>query len=197
MTAPCVRGGTVYALARGASGPQGLCRFKSCRAHYASLAQLAAQPACTGKVAGSDPAGGSIGRLLCRQGRHCFEQCDNAGSIPARPARALRIGVRVSLVWIRRPARHRGGAPCGCSSGVRALPCQGRGPGFETRYPLSSAGGGMQTRRSQGPVARKGREGATPSRRTESERARVPGLAANECALRCGVRVARSPRMEG
>jgi len=25
----------------------------------------------------------------------------------------------------------------------------------------------------------------------------VPGLAANECALRCGVRIARSPLMEG
>jgi hypothetical protein len=67
------------------------------------------------------------------------------------------------------------------------------------RFPVSalSAGGGMQTRRSQEPVARKGREGASPSRRTESERARAPGLAANECALRCGVRIARSPLMEG
>ena len=29
----------------------------------------------------------------------------------------------------------------------------------------------------------------------ESEPARVPGLAANECALRCGIRVLRSPLM--
>ena len=41
----------------------------------------------------------------------------------------------------------------------------------------------MQTRGSQKPVSRKGREGASPSRRTkESEPARALGLAANECA---------------
>ncbi len=47
---------------------------------------------------------------------------------------------------------------------------------------VARAGGGMQTRRSQEPVPRKGCEGANPSRRTEGEPARRPGSPAKRCA---------------
>ena len=50
------------------------CGFKSRRAHDASLAQLAAQPPCKRKVAGSGPAGGSIGRWGNRQTRLTLDQ---------------------------------------------------------------------------------------------------------------------------
>ena len=66
---------------------------------------------CKGSPPSSTLGKGSDGRLLCRQGHRGFEPCEDAGSIPARPARALRIGVRHSLVWSDRPARHRGRAP--------------------------------------------------------------------------------------
>jgi HNH endonuclease len=67
---------------------------------------------CKGSPPSSTLGKGSDGRLLCRQGHRGFEPCEDAGSIPARPARALRTGVHVSLVWTRRPAQHRGGALC-------------------------------------------------------------------------------------
>jgi hypothetical protein len=53
--------------------------------------------------AGAPLPGCSVGRGT--RGR------DDAGSISARPARALRIGVHASLVWTRCPVRHRGRAP--------------------------------------------------------------------------------------
>ena len=138
------------------------------------------------------------------------------------PYLACRIGVRTPLVWGCCPGRHRGQAPCRCGAAVSASPCQGEGREFESRHllaggcrsagrarhsqcrgrrfeagqPLACAGGGTSVDTLVPGTSAERRAGSIPARRTmESEPARVPGVAANDCAAhRRGVQVARSPR---
>jgi hypothetical protein len=123
---------------------------------------------------------------------------DVAGSSPAErtmdssAAAVAQAGTSAFLVRTRTPVRSRAVAPCGLSLSWQSVGAKSKVRRFDARQPLQALLGQRQSQRVQTACIRVRVPGRVPM---ESDPARVPGLAANECAVcRREIRVLRSPR---